>query len=379
VKNEFTILFFAPADIKPIRKRRVKAEPAAEGKGGDDAKFAGLTTTNIFGKLKGSKGKAHAVQLEFVDRYWTEIIKTQKREVLALPKAGLLEILQRDELDAKEPDLFQLALEWGRAESKKAGGTAAGDDLKKVLADILPHIRFPTFTATEMALTVTPQRLLTAEQELHLYTHIGKAAGKKAEAPKSDKKTPHVKVAGFIATPRKPFGIYKPATSRFEDNTGIVYWIGTNEGTSGYVNPADRLVGVRMSTSAGSSIPSIFDRNYTGSPIENSYGGDSAPWVEIDFRSYKVRPTSYFLAQEQDHYLRNWRIEGSDDGSSWTTLRDHNNDATLTTSNRWAFFDLKASTFYSRLRLFCYGASHNGSTNFDITEIEFYGYVTKLA
>jgi len=297
--------------------------------------------------------------------------------VLGLSKPGLLEILQRDELDAKEPELFALMLEWGKAESKKAGGTAAGDDLKKVLADLLPHIRFPTFTATEMALTVTPQRLLTAEQELHLYTHIGKSAGKKPEAPKTDKKVPHVKVAGFISTPRKPFGIYKPATARFEDNTGIVYWIGTNEGTSGYVNPTDRLIGVRMSTSAGSAIPSIFDRNYTSTPIENSYGGDSSPWVEFDFRTYKVRPTSYFLAQEQDHYLRNWRIEGSDDGSSWTTLRDHNNDATLHTSNRWAFFDLKAATFYQRLRLFCYGASHNGSTNFDITEMEFFGYVTK--
>lgn len=149
--------------------------------------------------------------------------------------------------------------------------------------------------------------------------------------------------------------------------------IGSGEGTTGYTNPSDRIVGVRMSTSAGSGAAAIFDRNYTGSPIENSYGGDSSPWVEVDFRSYKVRPTSYFLAQDQDHYLRNWRIEGSDDGASWTVIRDHANDTTITTSNRWAFFDLKAATFYQRIRLFCYGPSHNGSTNFDITEIEFYG------
>jgi hypothetical protein len=93
----------------------------------------------------------------------------------------------------------------------------------------------------------------------------------------------------------------------------------------------------------------------------------------------QIRPTSYFLAQEQDHYLRNWRMEGSDDGTTWTTIRDHVNDTTLTTSNRWTFFDLKATSFYQRIRLFVYGPSHNGSPNFDITEVEFYGIFATLS
>jgi len=302
-----------------------------------------------------------------------------------------LDILQRDELDAKETELFSIALEWGRNEVKKSppSGTApaattgpASEDLKKVMADILPHIRFPTMTATEMALQVTPLKLLSPEQELILYTHIGKVSGKKEAAKAAGdekKKGAHVKVAGFISTPRKPFGIHRAATSRFEDNSGIIYWIGTNEGTSGYTNPVNTLINVRMSTTAGSSVTSLCDRNYSSAPVENSYGGDSTPWIEFDFRAYKVRPTAYFLAQEQDHYVRNWRIEGGDDGSTWTTIRDHNNDTTLTSTNRWAFFDLKATTFYNRLRLFCYGPSHNGTTNFDITEMEFYGYVVKQA
>jgi hypothetical protein len=54
-----------------------------------------VQNSNIFSKLKLSKGKAHSIQLEFLDRYWSEVLKTQRREVLALPKAGLVEILQR--------------------------------------------------------------------------------------------------------------------------------------------------------------------------------------------------------------------------------------------------------------------------------------------
>jgi len=229
-----------------------------------------------------------------------------------------------------------------------------------------------------MALTVTPARLLSAEQELQLYTHIGKVSGKKPAESKDEKKggkKEYPRVAGFISVARKPFGVFRPATARFEDNTGIFYWIGTGEGKTSYVNPIEGEVAARMSTLVG-SLPSLADRNYTSSPVENSYGSDSAPWIEFEFRRYKVRPTSYFLAQEQDHYLRNWRIEGSDDGSTWTTLREHTSDSTIHSSNRWAFFDLKADKFYRRLKLQMTGASHNGSTNMDVTEMEFFGYVT---
>jgi len=234
-------------------------------------------------------------------------------------------------------------------------------------------------TATEMALTVTPARLLTAEQELQLYTHIGKVSGKRAtevkDEPKKGAKKEHPRVAGFISVSRKPFGILRSATSRFEDNTGIFWFIGTDEGKRGYVNPIESEVACRMSTLVG-SLPSLADRNYTSTPVENTYGSDAAPWIEFEFRRWKVRPTSYFLAQEQDHYLRNWRMEGSDDGSSWTTLREHVSDSTIHTSNRWAFFDLKADKFYRRLKLQMTGPSHNGSTNMDVTEMEFFGCIT---
>jgi hypothetical protein len=54
--------------------------------------------------------------------------------------------------------------------------------------------------------------------------------------------------------PRRPMGTPRLRTERFEDNTGIFYWIGTNEGkTTSYNNPIDGIVGARMSTTAGNN------------------------------------------------------------------------------------------------------------------------------
>jgi len=266
---------------------------------------------------------------------------------------------------------------WAKEEIKRTPG--AREDvptLRATLSEILPLIRFPIMTATEMALTVTPSKLLTSEQELQLYTHIGSQAGKKKVVIVDEKKGAIPKIAGFPARLRRPPGTLLAATARFEDNSGIVYWIGTNEAKGTYTNPATSGgINITMSSTGGSASTALFDRNYTGSAVENSYGREPQPWIMCEFRRYRIRPTAYFLAQEQDHYVRNWRMEGSDDGATFTVIREHTNDATLHTSNRWAFFDLKSPAFFRFIRLILTGPGHNGSANFDITEMEFYGYV----
>jgi hypothetical protein len=52
--------------------------------------------------------------------------------------------------------------------------------------------------------------------------------------------------------PRRPMGTPRLKTDRFEDNTGIFYWIGTMEGkATSYNNPIDTAIASRMSTTAG--------------------------------------------------------------------------------------------------------------------------------
>jgi len=289
-----------------------------------------------------------------------------------------IEIISSDALDVKEPDLFQIVLAWAREEIKKVGGKDDADTMKKTLADVMIHIRFPCMTATEMALMVTPSRLLTSEQELQLYTYIGSQSGKKKPVEDEKKKGPMPKIAGFPSRPRKPGGLYLGATARFEDNTGIIYWIGTGEGKSPYTNPAGTTCIITMSTSGGSSTACIFDRNLGGTAAENSYGSSGFPWLSVEFKRYKLRLDRYFVAQDQDHFMRSWRLEGSDDGSTWTSLREHTNDATLHMGNRFSFFDCKSPGFYRHIRVALTGPGHQGTNNFDITELEYFGYVQKI-
>ena len=55
----------------------------------------------------------------------------------------------------------------------------------------------------------------------------------------------------------------------------------------------------------------------------------------------QLQPTHYCLRSDCNSYkLRNWRLEGSNDGSSWTTLREHRGDASLSGERRLAALPL---------------------------------------
>ena len=52
--------------------------------------------------------------------------------------------------------------------------------------------------------------------------------------------------------------------------------------------------------------------------------------MAVDLKRH-LAPSHYCLRSEKhgSHTLRNWRVEGSKDGASWTCLREHVNDSSL--------------------------------------------------
>jgi len=162
------------------------------------------------------------------------------------------------------------------------------------------------------------------------------------------------------------------------DTNGLFYYIGTDGGSKPYENPISTgKVKVKMSTRGGSDFYCIADRNPRSGTIENSYGDDAAPWVSLHFKHYKIHLTAYVICQERDHLLRTWNMLGSNDGVSWELIEARKNDMTLTEANPQAVFHVSPSVsesrYYSHLRLQCTGPSHKGSTDFDISQMEFYG------
>ena len=53
--------------------------------------------------------------------------------------------------------------------------------------------------------------------------------------------------------------------------------------------------------------------------------------MQVDLgASRSLRPTHYCLRSDENAWaLRSWKLQGSNDESSWVALRDHNNDTSL--------------------------------------------------
>eukprot|EP01083_Nonionella_stella_P224105 798025_1 len=141
-----------------------------------------------------------------------------------------------------------------------------------------------------------------------------------------------------------------PANEPFSE--GVIFHLGTHFGTRGWQNPG--LVGqVRCSSSVlcKDSDPATVIAGRQSSrcvtqPLEHS-------WFSIDLINKFCAPTHYSLK----HYvtwdteaLRNWVLEASLDGRSWTQLRHHRNDSTIVRINQAAMWALPSSS--ERYRIF---------------------------
>jgi len=123
------------------------------------------------------------------------------------------------------------------------------------------------------------------------------------------------------------------------DTNGVLYFIGTNEGTTFWSNPS--LTGRVTVTSypsnelcAGAHVANFIDR--VGStcwiPATN-FKTIQNSWFCVDLGpKYLVVPSYYTLRDSTsggEYQLRNWRLECSNDNNSWTTLRNHVNDTSM--------------------------------------------------
>jgi len=163
------------------------------------------------------------------------------------------------------------------------------------------------------------------------------------------------------------------------DTNGLLYFIGTRGGKVPYTNPCTTGEAIaRVSTTGGSPAECVADRNPLGSSVENAYGSDMSPWISVQFNRYLLRPTEYVVCQDQDHFIQNWRFEGREKGKTdWVVIQEYKNDKTIT-DNRQAVFKVSTGKFFQEFRISLTGPSHKGQTNFDITQLEFYGFYREI-
>ena len=106
--------------------------------------------------------------------------------------------------------------------------------------------------------------------------------------------------------------------------------------------------------------------------------------MAVDLKRQLI-PSHYCLRSGPNsgwHKLRHWRLEGSNDGSSWTTLREHSDDTALGGDSfaipgdrfsvaHWALPDV--ATAYRHFRIYQTGMNSSGDDYLMCAGIELYG------
>ena len=127
--------------------------------------------------------------------------------------------------------------------------------------------------------------------------------------------------------------------------------IGTNFGRNEFKTPTN-LITLKSSPWDHGNIEDIISRNrmsYVNTEnTKNSF-------ISLEFRDHKICPTAYTLRRSRNtlQILRNWNLEGSNDGEKWDVLSAHVNDESLDTknvSNTWEI--KKCNEFYKIFRIY---------------------------
>jgi hypothetical protein len=136
---------------------------------------------------------------------------------------------------------------------------------------------------------------------------------------------------GDQSDPSAPFSIdpIKVFTyARDFDDNGLIYWLGSDFGTSKrFRNPATTGKVEVICSSMNSGTPELA----TGrTDTEFNTYNTSKSWIMLNLKRYSIIPERYSIkhggTSNKPDFMRNWEFQGSKDGLSWVVLRKHEND-----------------------------------------------------
>ena len=189
-----------------------------------------------------------------------------------------------------------------------------------------------------------------------------------------------------------PFAVSVVATRVFTfsgppyyDNNGVIYYLATGGGTRPWTNPHESGVVTVSFTSVYDGTVAMFVANKVPADGDYCYTNSAAnSWMSVSLNGKRVIPTGYVLSTDGCgvqgyNLLRSWHLEGSLDGSTWTTLREHTNEATLTQATPTGFWPVDgASSAFSNFRILHTGPNTSGDYHLMASSLEIYGELLDL-
>jgi len=115
--------------------------------------------------LMGSQDFAQEYVLEHADEIF------ESKGFLNLSRDRLQILARSDSLGADELGLFNALVKWGNNELARQGIEAKPAELRRVLREFIPHVRFPLMGVPDLAGPVAASGLLTEEQLLALFQY----------------------------------------------------------------------------------------------------------------------------------------------------------------------------------------------------------------
>lgn len=179
---------------------------------------------------------------------------------------------------------------------------------------------------------------------------------------------------GAVTPSPEPKGIDRFFVSN-GDNSGVFFFAGTSWGTGDWGNPHSKGT-VQFSASAilpgYGSLLSFADRADSDFATPN----DANSWVTVDLISKRLKLTHYSIKSRSgavSDLPRNWKMQGSNDGSSWTDLDIQVGNQSLTTSNQWITIPVSTTEFFRYFRHQQTGSTNTNAYYLTFGEWELYG------
>ncbi|KAL0482796.1 hypothetical protein AKO1_014242 [Acrasis kona] len=151
-----------------------------------------------------------------------------------------------------------------------------------------------------------------------IYQFTVQALNQLGEGGESDPSAP------IVIEPLKSFEY-----SRDFDENGLIYWLGTDYGTSKrFRNPATTGKIEVTCSSMNSGTPELATGRID---TEFNTTNTSKSWLTFNLKTISIIPNRYSIKHggttAKPDYLRNWDFLGSKDGVKWTLLRRHQEDS----------------------------------------------------
>ncbi|EFC43282.1 predicted protein [Naegleria gruberi] len=165
-------------------------------------------------------------------------------------------------------------------------------------------------------------------------------------------------------------------TSDFDEG-GVLYWLGTLYHTETYSSPIGRGL-LKVTTSIGFEAGSDEDV-ISRVPVSCNLINSPNTTITFEFVSNMILPSAYTIRHtnaRDTECLRTWRFQGSIDGLTFTDLKVHNNDSTLTTKSQSATFPITdCNEYYKYFRILQDGPNSSSNNYLSFGGFEIYGAV----